>query len=390
MKSMAESKRVPMDPAKRPNPGAYTPRERMMRVLKHQKVDRLPICPVGLSPFTWHVDFPVYHPVLDVAERHGEFMAVWGVNQGRSLCRPDLWEVREEKSEEGERKTNKTTIRTPKGDLTQVRIHDRSVGSWASAKPFVENEDDLARRESLPFEPVPVNVDGLEDLRKRVGDTGLTYCNGIQNALLQATWGMGEEFRTLFCFTEQERLRAMVERAQERLHAFVTRLLDAGAGPVFRWYAIEDFVEPMMPPSFVDEFIVPYDREVVKLIHSRGRHVVMHCHGRLGAQIKRMVRIGVDGVDCAESPPQNDIDLAGMIEEADGRMFIWGYLQFEALARATPAQVDALVREAVAMGGTEGRYVLSQAASPWMAELPGRTAENLIRMIEAGAKYGGH
>ena len=388
MKSMAESKRVPMDPAKRPNPGAYTPRERMMRVLKHQKVDRLPICPVGLSPFTWHIDFPVYHPVLDVAERHGEFMAVWGVNQGRSLCRPDLWDVREEKSEEGERKTNKTTIRTPKGDLTQVRIHDRSVGSWASAKPFVENEDDLAKRESLPFEPVPVNVDGLEDLRKRVGDAGLTYCNGIQNALLQATWGMGEEFRTLFCFTEQERLRAMVERAQERLHAFVTRLLDAGAGPVFRWYAIEDFVEPMMPPSFVDEFIVPYDREIVKLIHGRGRHVVMHCHGRLKAQIERMVAIGVDGVDCAESPPQNDIDLAGMIEKAAGRMFIWGYIQFEDLARKTGDEVEAMVRKAVEMGGREGRYVLSQAASPWSAEISSRTQENWIRMIEAGVKHG--
>jgi hypothetical protein len=41
------------------------------------------------------------------------------------------------------------------------------------------------------------------------------------------------------------------------------------------------------------------------------------------------------------------------------------------------------------MGGTDGRYVLSQAASPWMADLPGRTAENLVHMIEAGVKYGG-
>ena len=42
------------------------------------------------------------------------------------------------------------------------------------------------------------------------------------------------------------------------------------------------------------------------------------------------------------------------------------------------------------MGGTEGAYDLSQAASPWMAELPDRTGENLIHMIEAGVKYGGH
>jgi uroporphyrinogen-III decarboxylase len=201
---------------------------------------------------------------------------------------------------------------------------------------------------------------------------------------------MSEEYRTIFCFTEQDRLRKMVEKAQERLYDFMKRYLEAGAGPVFRWYAIESFVEPVMPPSFVDEFIVPYDREIVKLIHDHGCYTCMHCHGRLGAQIERMVQIGIDGTDCTESPPQNDIDLAGMIEKADGKMFVWGYVQFETLARATKEQVYDMVREAVEAGGTEGKYVLSQAASPWMAELPGRSAENLIHMIEAGVKYGGH
>jgi len=298
--------------------------------------------------------------------------------------------MKTETVEAGERKTATTVLRTPRGELTQVRVHDRSVGSWGVFKPFIESEADLARMESLPFEPFAPDLAARAELEGRVGDAGLVYCNGVRDALLNATSGMSEEFRPVFCFTEPERLRKMVERAQERLLAYLGRILDAGAGPVFRMYAIEDFVEPVMPPAFVDEFIVPYDREVVRLIHSRGRHVVMHCHGRLGAQIQRMVAIGVDGVDCAESPPQNDIDLAGMVERAGGKMFIWGYIQFETLARATPEQVDELVREAVAVGGTEGRYVLSQAASPWMAELPGRTAANLIRMIEAGAKYGGH
>jgi hypothetical protein len=292
--------------------------------------------------------------------------------------------------EEGERKTRKSVYHTPKGDLTGVSVHDRSVGSWGTAKAMVENDDDLAKRESMPWAPAPVDLSGHAEMVARVGDAGLVYMNGIQNALITACWGMSEEYRTVFCFTEGERLRKMVEKAQERLYDFTKRLLESGAGPVFRWYAIEDFVEPMMPPSFVDEFIVPYDREIVKLIHDHGCHVVMHCHGRLGAQIERMVAIGVDGSDCSESPPQNDIDLAGMVEKADGEMFIWGYIQFEALARATKEEVYEMVRRAVEMGGTEGRYMLSQAASPWMAELPGRTQENLIHMIEAGVRYGGH
>jgi hypothetical protein len=367
-----------------------TPRERLLRVLRHEKTDRLPIAPVGLSPFTWHVDFPCYAPVLEVAKKHCEFLAGFGLDGGFALCDPKVLDMKTETVEAGERKTATTVLKTPEGELTEVRVHDRSVGSWGMKKPFIESEDDLSKMESLPFQPFTPDLSKLPAFQARVGDGGLAYCNGIQNALLQATHGMSEEFRTVFCFSEPERLRRKVELCQERLLAYVTRLLDAGAGPVFRWYAIEDFVEPMMPPSFVDEFIVPYDREIVKLIHSRGRHVVMHCHGRLGAQIERMAAIGIDGTDCSEPPPQNDIDLAGMIAKAGGRMFIWGYIQFETLARVAPEEVDRLVREAVEAGGTEGQYMLSQAASPWMAELPGRTAENLVRMIEAGVKYGGH
>ena len=137
-----------------------------------------------------------------------------------------------------------------------------------------------------------MKLDGIEEFKAQVGDAGLVYCNGITNALLLACWGMNEEFRTLFCFTEQDLLRKMVDAAQARLLEYTTKVLDAGAGPVFRFYSIEDFVEPMMPPRFVDEFIVPYDKEVIRLIHDRGCYAVMHCHGHLKEQIERMVKIG--------------------------------------------------------------------------------------------------
>jgi len=374
---------------KRSNPGEYTPHERMMRVLRHEKTDRLPISPIGLTPYTWQVDHPAYRQILDVAEKHCEFMPKYGITG--SLTRMDLWDVSRDVEEAADgRKTEYTVLRTSKGGLTRTRVHDPAVGSWSMAKDFVQNEEDLEKRESLPYEPPEPDISGLEEFTEKVGEGGVVYCTGIHNALINATWGMSEELRPIFCFTQPERLRQLVETAQDRLLEYLERLLDRGAGPAFRMYAIENFVEPMMPPSFVDEFIVPYDREIVKLIHDKGCYVVMHCHGYLNAQIERMVKIGVDGVDCAECPPQNDIDLAGMIEKAEGRMFIWGYIQFEDLARSTGDEIEEMVRRAVEMGGTEGRYVLSQAASPWTHDISERTRENWIRMIEAGVKYGGH
>jgi hypothetical protein len=374
----------------RPNPGAYTPRERMLRVLRHETTDRLPIVPTALSPFTWHVDFPVYHPVLEVAKKHCEFMANFRVPGTLGLRDPAVLDLKTETEEQGTRKVRRTTLRTPKGPLTQVRIHDVEVGSWGTKKFFVENEDDLDNWESLPDDPFLPEIEGLEAFDRKVGDAGLPYLNGVHNALHTAVGQLSEEFRAVFCFTQPDRLRKMVERAQERVARFVSHLLDQGCGPVFRWYSIEPYVEPVMPPRFVKEFIVPYDREIAQLIHDRGRHVIMHCHGRLKAQIPHICEIGVDGVDCVECPPQNDATLSEMFELADRPLFLWGYIQFEDLARFSGEEIEEKVRQAVEMGGTDGRYVLGQAASPWSADVSPRTIDNWIRMIEAGVKYGGH
>jgi uroporphyrinogen-III decarboxylase len=354
----------------RPNPGKYTPRQRLLQLLRHEQVDRLPIVPTALTPVTWHAEYPDYRPVLEVAARHCEFFPGVPLDNGLALCDARALDMKVEKRQEGDRKINTTTIRAPRRELTQVRVH-----------------------EDLPFQMVRPDLSSVAEMHAKVGDAGVPYVNGINNALHLATGSMAEEFRIMFCFAEKDRLQRLVERAHERLSAFVDYVLDAVA-PVpdvaFRWYAIEPYVEPIQPPSFIDRFVVPFDRELVKRIHDRGRYVITHCHGRLRAQISRMVQIGFDGVDCVESPPQNDATLAEMLADAGERMFLWGYIQFEELAHKTGEEVEAMVRDAIAMGGTTGRYVLGQAASPWAAHLPGDSARNLIRMIEAGVKYGGH
>jgi uroporphyrinogen decarboxylase-like protein len=374
----------------RPNPGEYSARERLLRMFRREKTDRLPISPTALTPFTWHTGFPVYHPVIELAKKHCEFMPGFGLPGSPSYLDPAVIKTTVKKEEHGTRKTRTTTLQTPKGPLTQIQIHDEEVGSWGRQRFFVEDADDLAKWESLPADPYHPAIGGMAEFDAKVGDAGLPYLNGVQDALNTAVGMIGDNYRPLFCFTETERLRKMVDAAQERVYTYVKDLLEQDAGPVFRWYAIEPFVEPVMPPSFVKEFIVPYDREIVKLIHDHGKYVVMHCHGRLRAQIEHMCEIGIDGVDCVECPPQNDIALAEMMEIADGRLFLWGYIQFEDLARFSGDEIEAKVKEAVEMGGTDGRYMLGQAASPWSADISQKTVDNWILMIEAGVKYGGH
>ena len=61
---------------------ALSGRERLLRVLRHEPTDRLPIVTTGLHPWHWTQDFPDYHPIVEVAERYGEFMVSMGLDTG--------------------------------------------------------------------------------------------------------------------------------------------------------------------------------------------------------------------------------------------------------------------------------------------------------------------
>jgi len=110
---------------------ALTSRERLLRVLRHEPTDRLPIVTTGLHPWHWSVEFPDYHPILEAAKRYGDFMVSMGLNTGFLYGDPSTCERCTERRElpEGSRETT-TTIVTPKGELTAVRRRLPESGNW--------------------------------------------------------------------------------------------------------------------------------------------------------------------------------------------------------------------------------------------------------------------
>jgi len=373
---------------------ALTSRERLLRVLRHERTDRLPIVPTSIHPWHWCLEFDDYHPIVEVAKKHCDFFVSIGGNTGFLYGDPTTCERRSERRnlDDGIVETT-TTIVTPKGDLTSVRRRMPDSGNWRM-KAFVENEDDLDRLLSIPYRPFEPDLSGFFATREKIGDAGLAYYNGFSSPVTALGGMMSEDFRPVFFFTQPDRLRTIVETLAERAATLLAHLLKAGAGPVFRWYAMEPFTEPMMPPSFTDEFIVPYDTDLIRMIHDAGCYAIHHCHGRLGAAIERMVRVGYDGVDCVESPPANNVTLAEMFARAataagrDRPLFLWGYIQMDDLEHKSGDQIERQVAEAIEVGGTDGRYVLGQAASPYMAHVPPQMQANWIRMIEVGARLG--
>lgn len=372
-----------------------TSRERLLRVLRHEKTDRLPIVPTSIHPWHWCLEFEDYRPIVEAAKRHCDFFVSIGGDTGFLYGDPAACERRTERRDlgDGVRETT-TTLVTPAGELTTVRRRTPDGGNW-HVKALVESEADLERLLSIPYRPYEPDVSAFLAQREKIGEAGLAYYNGFHSPVTNLGATMSEEFRAILFFTQRARVKRIVETLAERAHHLLDYLLKAGVGPVFRWYAMEPFTPPMMPPSFTEELIVPYDLDLIRRIHAAGCYAIHHCHGRLGAMIEKMVRVGYDGVDCVESPPANDVTLAEMLNRADGAsdrerpLFLWGYIQMDDLEHQSGDAIERLVREAVEMGGTDGRYVLGQAASPYMAHVPPRMQANWIRMIEAGARLAG-
>ena len=68
----------------------------------------------------------------------------------------------------------------------------------------------------------------------------------------------------------------------------------------------------MMGPRQWDQWVVPYDGEIMRRIKSADPKATshVHCHGNVRTLLDSFVAMGVDSTDPLEPPPQGNVDLA--------------------------------------------------------------------------------
>jgi hypothetical protein len=274
------------------------------------------------------------------------------------------------------------------GDLTARSKKDAMVsGSPAPEKFLIETAEDVEKMLSLKkYRTNLPDVSNILEKQKEVGDEGLVCVTSLASPLVMAAHAFKYDFFLVYAFENPEKIREVAEMNFKRMSKLVEYLLDRGAGPVFRYSNFEGYTTPMMPPSFADEFLAPYDEKIIKMIHDGGCYVDNHCHGQLRDQIHNFIRIGSDCINCFEPPPANDIDLREFKQKTDSRISVWGYIQWEDIERKSSDEIRKLTREALEMSGNRG-FILSQSASAHASEVSQKFSENIVAMIEEGAAY---
>lgn len=362
-----------------------SPRTRLLAALRGEPVDRQPVHFWNIDPWAAspRLSEPWYRRLALYARRYTEPLAQWWPEQGRGTFYGGVpLHIESTATTHGGRPATRRVIHTPQGDLSEVLVPLPEAGMVVHAKRFLENEADVAAFRSLPYAPPRVDVSSLQRRQAELGERA-AVAHFVDDAL-QVIAGHFEpgEF-AVWCATRRAEIVALLGMMAERILNYVRAILEDGGRPVFVMVGPEFATPPLLSPALFREFVLPYDRPLVALMHHYACPVVMHCHGRLAGVLEYIAEVGVDGLHPLEEPPTGDITLAEAVRRVEDRLTIVGNVPVDLLFRGEPRDVRAECRR-VLEAASGGRLILSPAAAPYESPFSERSHWNYVELARVG------
>ena len=362
--------------------GEWTVETRMLSALRRQPPDRVPVV-LYLNPYgdAWETKEPTYAPVLDACREYADVIHLWYFPGGFLHTATPL-DVTQHERPGG---ITEHVLQTPAGPLTLLTRPDWRGGG--TVKRWLTTPADVERALSLPY--VPARPDLAPFHRTRAAAAGRWIMHAVFPDPVCIADMIDETQLALWTLEERPLLRRLLDTCQARILDQLRYCLEGGVGPVYYFNGPEYALPPLMAPRDFDEFVVGYDRALIELVHRYpGNYVVVHSHGRVGRFLERFAGLGLDGLNVLEPPPIGDCVLADAKRRIGDRVCLIGNIQYDDLARGTPAQIERLVADAIAAGAPGGGFILSPCASPYERPLPARAAANLVHYLKCAHRFG--
>lgn len=281
-------------------------------------------------------------------------------------------------------------LHTPKGDLRWVYEEDDGIFTqWDRHKP-VQSVEDVKKLLSVPYRFNPPDASEYEPFREHRAQMNENAISGGRvNCMVAMLCGiMSFELLLEWVITKPDVIKVLADVWLERTGEKVDWLLSQGVGPFWNFNGVERASPPMMGPRQWDEWVVPYDGEIMRRIKAADPEATIHvhCHGKVRMLLDSFVEMGVDSVDPVEPPPQGDAEISEVKQAYDGKLVFLGNIEFLDMETKGPDEIEELVRKAIEDGG-KANVILYPSAGPHQRPTDHFLA-NAERYIEAGLKYG--
>jgi uroporphyrinogen-III decarboxylase len=368
---------------------AMTSRERFLKVFRGELPDRVPVTLFiqdqghfinQLYPEMDPWDFlNIQLKVIEISRQMGadvmvrllfgtlepfQWMFFGGLNVQEST---DTWEVHTEEVSEGRTTVRTSTVRTPKGTLSQEfsidRIRPGTLMYACTKKPVHGREDLEIIREYEPKMPTdfPSRVaERVRPIREALGDDGIIGIWAPHGPFNMASLLIDEQDLYALFYLDPECYADLMELSLERVRDY-TRAVDAPGVDCL-------FIGGNVPGGFLgrknyETYILDYERRHIQWAQARGTPAVYHNCGQIMNLVESYKQLGVAAVEPFSPPPQlGDAELDKVKAlVGDAYVIIGGVDQILAIQNGTVDDVKRATEWAMEMGKPGGRFILQNA-----------------------------
>lgn len=139
----------------------------------------------------------------------------------------------------------------------------------------------------------------------------------------------------------------------------------------------------LMSPAHFQEFVAPYNQELVNHAHKLGLKVVHHSDGDVWPILDTLLDMGYDGLNPLQ--PQAGMDLKRVKDYCGDRICLLGNIDCgDLLCHGRTDEVERAVQRAIEDAAPGGGYILCSSNTIH----PGVKPENFLAMVKAAKKYG--
>lgn len=358
-----------------------THKERFLTALGRGKPDRLPVTThhlmqyfldkylngatsqafftrFDLDPITW----PVFHkPNVSLGDVSDPRQGEPGFLEARRVS-SERWQTFAEDVSTGGCQATRYRFVTPKGTLTMVTQSNEQT-TWLVECPVKEKRDiDLIG--DYGTEPL-CDVEAVNRLAEEYGSRGLVRSHvacfdvfGQPGTWQDACCLYGTEQLILATYDDPDWVHEFLRILHRRKRTYIQSM--AGAHLDLVELGGGSASSTVISPKLFDEFVAPYDTELIALAHAAGQRIVYHTCGGMMPILERIAAMGPDAMETFTPPGMGgDMDLAQAKKRIGDKVcMIGGFDQFHHLSGCSPVETRSAVRRCFEAAGEGGGYIL--------------------------------
>ena len=367
------------------------PRERLMATLMGDPVDRPAVCfyeinglderPEVDDPYNIYTH-PSWKSLIQLAREKSDRIVMRSVpfpeaiDPLEELTRRTSWYVDGSRFERRE-------IHLGGRTLVDVTRRDPDVNTVWRVEHLFKDSADVEAFLDLPEPPDPgaPDISGVLETEKMLGESGIVMIDTADPLCIAAGLFAMADY-TILASTEPRLFHRLLQRFAMDIHRRTAAVAHALPGRLWRIYGPEYASPPYLHPRLFQEYVVNYDKPMVKAIHASHGYARIHSHGRLRLILAAIAATGCAGLDPIEPPPQGDMHLAEVREQVGEQMVLFGNLEASDLENLPAADFREKVRTALAEGVGGRGFVLMPSACPYGRVLTRQALRNYEVMVE--------